>query len=209
MKINSVQHISKQALILPCALQEDAPILLNAITQITNISPFRIMQTPYGTMAVQMTNCGFVGWISDKNGYRYSQIDPLTGKFWPKIPKFMENLAIKAAKFAGFTNFQPNVCLINQYQAGDKLGLHIDKDEGDFSQPIVSFSLGTSAVFRLGGLKRKDLTQDFVLTNGDIMVWGGVDRLRYHAITKVYADDLLTFTNKRFALTFRYTTLWV
>jgi len=208
MQINHIQHIGEQALIFTKAVQEDAPSLLNAITQITNISPFRAMQTPYGIMKVKMTNCGAVGWISDSKGYRYSKIDPLTGNLWPKMPKFMAQLATKAAKLAGFSNFAPNVCLINQYQAGDKLALHTDKDEGDFSSPIVSFSLGASAIFRLGGLKRKDLSQDFVLNHGDIMVWGGVDRLRYHAISKIYATDLLSFSNKRFALTFRYTTLW-
>lgn len=106
-------------------------------------APLRHMQTPGGlTMSVAMSNCGALGWVSDRQGYRYDAVDPLTRQPWPAIPAELMALAQQAASLAGFEAFNPDACLINQYAAGAKLSLHQDKDEKDMSQPIVSVSLG-------------------------------------------------------------------
>lgn len=174
------------------------------IKEVTSQSPFRHMVTPGGfTMSVAMTNCGKYGWVSEQNGYRYDVNDPLTGKHWPEIPDPFLNLAIYSAAEAGFDNFIPDVCLINRYQTGTKLTLHRDKDELDFNQPIVSVSLGVPAIFLFGGLKRSDRAKRINLYHGDVVVWGGPDRLRYHGILPL-KDASHNFMEKyRINLTFR------
>jgi alkylated DNA repair protein (DNA oxidative demethylase) len=150
-----------------------------------------------------MTNCGHLGWISDKSGYSYSAVDPESGKTWPAMPAPFLRLATNAASEAGFSGFVPNACLINRYEAGTKLSLHQDKDEKDFSQPIVSVSLGIPAVFLFGGLKRTDKTQRFVVQHGDVIVWGGPSRLRYHGILPVKEGKHPLLGSYRVNLTFR------
>jgi alkylated DNA repair protein (DNA oxidative demethylase) len=141
------------------------------------------MVTPGGyRMSVAMTNCGSLGWVSDRTGYRYSTIDPESGLPWPQMPDAFFRLATSAAAQAGFTQYVPDACLINRYAPGAKLSLHQDKDEKDFGQPIVSVSLGIPAVFLFGGLKRSDKPARVSLTHGDVVVWGGPDRLRYHGV---------------------------
>lgn len=146
-------------------------------------APFRHMQTPGGfRMSVAMTNCGNRGWVSDPTGYRYSGLDPSSGLRWPAMPAAFASLARRAAAAAGYGEFAPNACLVNRYEPGARLTLHQDKDERDFSQPIVSVSLGVPAVFLFGGLKRKERPLRLTLVHGDIVVFGGPSRLRYHGV---------------------------
>ncbi len=157
--------------------------LQSAVSAIAAAAPFRTMQTPGGfTMSVAMTNCGRLGWVSSPSGYRYAEQDPASGAPWPELPPVMLELARTAAAAAGFEHFTPDACLVNRYEPGARLTLHQDKNERDFRQPIVSVSLGVPAVFLFGGLKRKDRPLRLELVHGDVVVWGGPSRLRYHGV---------------------------
>jgi alkylated DNA repair protein (DNA oxidative demethylase) len=167
-------------------------------------APFRHMVTPGGfTMSVAMTNCGELGWVTDKNGYRYDALDPLTGRLWPDMPASFMALAHEAAMQAGYSDFKPDACLINRYQVGARMSLHQDKNERDFNQPIVSVSLGVPAVFQLGGFKRSDKAMKLPLSHGDVVVWGGESRLRYHGVLPLKAGNHPAFGEYRLNLTFR------
>lgn len=181
-----------------------ADALLVAVAGVEKQARFRTMVTPGGLrMSVAMSNCGALGWVSDERGYRYSTQDPLTGKPWPEMPEVFLALAHGAAAAAGFAPFKPDACLINRYVPGTKLSLHQDKDEQDFSAPIVSVSLGLPAVFVLGGLKRKDPVQRVPIGHGDVVVWGGPSRLRHHAVLPI-KDGVHPATGAcRINLTFR------
>jgi alkylated DNA repair protein (DNA oxidative demethylase) len=160
--------------------------LAAGVTAVAAAAPFRHMQTPGGyTMSVSMTNCGPFGWVSDPTGYRYSPTDPETGAAWPAMPAAFAELATRAAAAAGFAAFEPDACLVNRYEPGARLTLHQDKDERDFGAPIVSVSLGAPAVFLFGGSKRGDRSQRVPLEHGDVVVWGGLARLRYHGVAKL------------------------
>ncbi|MDN7127534.1 DNA oxidative demethylase AlkB [Pseudidiomarina terrestris] len=160
--------------------------LLKAIDTITSQAFWRRLQTPGGrAMSVQTTNSGSWGWHSDKQGYRYVGTDPLTEKPWPELPAEVIGLAKNAAAHVGFSEFIADACLINRYQPGTQMGLHQDRDEYSFEHPIVSVSLGLPARFLWGGLQRSDRPSRIELRHGDVVVWGGVDRLRYHGIAKV------------------------
>jgi alkylated DNA repair protein (DNA oxidative demethylase) len=167
-------------------------------------APLRQMVTPGGKrMSVAMTNCGPLGWISDRAGYRYAPVDPLTGRPWPAMPATFLALAHAAAERAGFDGFVPDACLVNRYEPGTRLSLHQDRDENDYGQPIVSVSLGVGAVFLFGGLKRSDPTLRMRLEHGDVVVWGGPARLRYHGVLPL-EDGVHPLTGaQRFNLTFR------
>src|ERR1700736_3018774 len=131
--------------------------ILNAIQAITAMSPFRHMVTPGGfVMSVAMTNCGAAGWVTDRSGYRYDALDPESGKPWPPMPTSFLDLAVAAAKEAGYPDFVPDACLITRYEPGARLSLHQDKNERNFANPIVSVSLGLPATFQFGGQKRND-----------------------------------------------------
>jgi len=157
--------------------------LRNDVAAVSAAAPFRHMQTPGGfTMSVAMTNCGALGWVSDATGYRYSELDPNSGLQWPAMPAAFARLARRAAEAAGFRGFAPDACLVNRYEPGARLTMHQDKDERDYREPIVSVSLGVPAVFMFGGLKRKDRPLRLALTHGDVVVWGGPSRLRYHGV---------------------------
>ncbi len=178
--------------------------LLAAIERIASVSPFRRMVTPGGfAMSVAMANCGSLGWISDRSGYRYSPLDPLSAAPWPAMPPVFEQLAADAAAKAGFAGFLPDACLINRYEPRTKLSLHQDKDERDFAQPIVSVSLGLPATFLFGGLKRNDPVRRVPLLHGDVVVWGGPDRLRYHGILAIKHGHHAMLGSRRINLTFR------
>lgn len=154
-----------------------------AIAQVSSVAPFRHLITPGGyRMSVAMTNCGPLGWVSDERGYRYDALDPEQGRPWAPMPRVIAELGAEAAARAGFERFSPNACLVNRYEPGARLSLHQDKDEQDFSAPIVSISLGVPATFLFGGLRRKDPTMRVRLTHGDVVVWGGPARLRYHGV---------------------------
>jgi len=164
------------------ALASEA-VLLQALDAITAQAPFRHLVTPGGLrMSVAMTNAGPLGWVSDRRGYRYDPIDPDSGRPWPPMPAVFLQLADAAAAHAGFTGFVPDACLLNRYEAGARLSLHQDRDERDLGQPIVSVSLGIPAVFLFGGLQRADRPQRVPLAHGDVVVWGGPARLRYHGV---------------------------
>jgi alkylated DNA repair protein (DNA oxidative demethylase) len=152
--------------------------------------------------SVAMTNCGPLGWVSDKDGgYRYEPAHPVTGKPWPPIP---DSLIAAWSELTGFI-YPPQACLVNHYAGRARLGLHRDEDETDFSAPILSVSLGDTAIFRIGGLKRRDATQSIELRSGDVLLMGGESRLRYHGIDRVLAgtSDLLE-EGGRLNLTMRY-----
>lgn len=178
--------------------------LIKALTKIIKQAPLRNMVTRGGfKMSVAMSNCGNYGWISDRKGYRYSNLDPLNAKPWPTMPSGFLALAADAATAAGFNDFIPDACLINRYEIGAKMALHQDQDEQDFSQPIVSVSLGIPTTFLFGGLARTDKTQRVLLEHGDVLVWGGVDRLRFHGVLPVKNSQHPLFNNQRINLTFR------
>lgn len=177
------ERIASAAVVLRAFAQADEAALLTALDTVVSQAPFRHMVTPGGfEMSVAMTNCGALGWVSDRSGYRYDPMDPLSAKPWPEMPHAFLNLAASAAAAAGFEGFVPDACLINRYEPGARLTLHQDKNERDFSQPIVSVSLGLPAVFQFGGLRRADRAMRIPLAHGDVVVWGGPDRLRYHGV---------------------------
>lgn len=191
------------AVLRGAALADDRALLM-AIENIASEVPFQHRATPGGySMSVAMTNCGDLGWITDRKGYRYQSTSPETRQYWPEMPDIFRTLAIHAAREVGFNDFMPDACLINRYQIGAKMSLHQDKDEADFGQPIVSISLGLPAVFQFGGLERSDQTQRVNLTHGDVVVWGGPARLRYHGILPLKAGDHPLTGQYRFNLTFR------
>jgi DNA oxidative demethylase len=178
------QSITKDAYLLRgFALEASEHLLLADLQAVIVTAPLRNMMTKMGyAMSAAMTNCGAHGWTSDMSGYRYTTHNPETGKFWPAMPASFLQLATSAAAECGFADFVPDACLINQYKMGASMGLHQDKDELDFTQPIVSVSLGVPATFLFGGLKRSDKTIKIPLQHGDVVVWGGEARLNYHAI---------------------------
>jgi DNA oxidative demethylase len=182
----------------------DSDAVLEQIQILANISPFRQMVTPGGfKMSVALTNCGKLGWVTDHSGYRYDPIDPATQRPWPSMPAMFQQLAQGAAANAGFPGFEPDACLVNRYEPGARLTLHQDKDEKDYSAPIVSVSLGLPARFLLGGLKRSDRTRSVQLTHGDVLVWGGPARLRFHGVAPIKDDYHSAVGRYRVNLTFR------
>jgi DNA oxidative demethylase len=178
--------------------------LLEAVAEVTRQAPFRFMVTPGGfTMSVGMTNCGTAGWITDRTGYRYGPNDPTTGRPWPAMPAVFKELAAGAAQRAGFGPFDPDACLINRYEPGSRLSLHQDRDERDYSAPIVSVSLGLPAVFLFGGDRRADRAARVALAHGDIVVWGGPARLRFHGVMPLKDGEQPLVGRHRINLTFR------
>ncbi len=178
--------------------------LLDAIETIVAQSPFRRMVTPGGfEMSVAMTNCGRVGWVTDRSGYRYDARDPETGTAWPEMPDVFSRLARDSASEAGFDGFAPEACLINRYEPGTRLSLHQDKDERNYDHPVVSVSLGLPATFQFGGLKRSDRPMKVALQHGDVVVWGGPSRLVYHGVLALKDGEHPLTGRRRFNLTFR------
>ncbi|WP_191487542.1 DNA oxidative demethylase AlkB [Pseudomonas sp. FEN] len=160
--------------------------LLPALAKVLAQAPFRQMVTPGGfTMSAGLSSCGALGWTSDRDGYRYTRVDPQSGRPWPEMPEVFRQLAEDAARVAGFAHFAADACLINRYVPGAKMSLHQDRNERDFSAPVVSVSLGLPAIFLFGGHERGDKTQRIPLFHGDIVVWGGVDRLRFHGVLPI------------------------
>lgn len=177
------QDLEPGAVILRGYATSNASVLLENVSRIAQASPFRHMVVSGGrSMSVGMTNCGRVSWISDPTGYRYGSIDPDTGAPWPAMPDSFMNLAVGAAAEAGFAQYDPDACLINRYAAGARLGLHQDRDEKDSWAPIVSVSLGLSALFFWGGKRRSDSVRRIQLESGDVVVWGGPARFVFHGV---------------------------
>lgn len=200
----SREAIGRQAFVLRGFARSCVPELLQAIGAIERVARFRQMVTPGGlTMSVALTNCGRLGWTTDRRGYRYSAVDPQTGQPWPPMPELFLRLARDAAQAAGFEDFVPDACLINRYKPGTRLSLHQDKDERDFDAPVVSVSLGIPAVFQFGGLQRSDRPARVPLFHGDMVVWGGVDRLRFHGVLPLKEDRHPLLGDQRISFTLR------
>lgn len=178
--------------------------LLQAVEAVAVRAPFRHLITPGGKrMSVAMTNCGKLGWISDRHGYRYGPNDPETGRPWPTMPEIFSKLAMEAAQVAGFEGFAPDACLVNRYAPGTRLSLHQDQDEGNYAHPIVSVSLGIPAVFLWGGAQRADKARRMGLLHGDVVVWGGPARLRFHGVLPLPEAHHPLTGSHRINLTFR------
>jgi len=178
--------------------------LLAAIETIAAQAPFRRMVTPGGfEMSVAMTNCGQAGWVTDRTGYRYDPRDPESGAPWPAMPEVFSTLARETAADAGFADFAADACLINCYEPGTRLSLHQDKDERDYSQPVVSVSLGLPATFQFGGMKRSDRPLKVPVQHGDVVVWGGPSRLVFHGVLALKDGEHPLVGRRRLNLTFR------
>jgi alkylated DNA repair protein (DNA oxidative demethylase) len=178
--------------------------LMPAIEHIHAAAPFRHLVTPGGfRMSVAMTNCGSLGWVSDRRGYRYDACDPLSGRPWPPMPPVFIELAGAAAQAADFPGFTPDACLLNRYDPGARLTLHQDKNERDFGAPIVSVSLGLPAIFLFGGDSRKDKQRRVPLQHGDVVVWGGPARLHHHGVLALKDGHHDLLGSQRLNLTFR------
>jgi alkylated DNA repair protein (DNA oxidative demethylase) len=201
---STVQSIGPRACVLRGFALPYVDDLLVSLTAIEQVSPFRHMVTPGGfTMSVALTNCGALGWTTDSRGYRYTRVDPESDRPWPAMPDAFARLAHEAAKAAGFDGYSSDACLINRYLPGARLTLHQDKDERDYSAPIVSVSLGVTATFLFGGHKRTDRTAKVPLTHGDVVVWGAEDRLRYHGVMPLKDEPHPLLGSRRINLTFR------
>lgn len=199
-----VERLGPQAMVLRGFAIERVDALLAAVEAVAEVSPFRHLVTPNGhMMSVAMTNGGPLGWTSDRRGYRYTTVDPETGRPWPAMPSVFARLADDAARAAGFDGFAPDACLVNRYVPGARLSLHQDRDEHDLGEPIVSVSLGVRATFLFGGFERADRTVRVPLFHGDVVVWGGVDRLRFHGVLPLVDDAHPVLGRARINLTFR------
>ncbi len=202
----SREEIADGALLLRGFARSIESALIEAVRAIVAQSPFRRMTTPGGyQMSVAMTNCGERGWITDHTGYRYDAIDPRSDAPWPPMPPVFRDLARRAAERGGFPGFAPDACLVNRYEPGTRLSLHQDKDELDFSAPIVSVSLGLPAIFLFGGLARSDKPRRFRLVHGDVVGWGGPSRLAYHGVAPLADGEHALLGRHRINLTFRKT----
>jgi alkylated DNA repair protein (DNA oxidative demethylase) len=198
------EALAPGASILRGFARAELPALVAAVREIAEAAPFRCMTTRGGyRMSVAMTSCGAVGWVTDGTGYRYDPMDPGTGRPWPSMPDDCRQLATRAAAECGFAGFEPDSCLLNEYAPGSRLALHRDADERDFTQPIVSVSLGLPAAFLFGGLDRGDRTIRVRLESGDVVVFGGTARLVYHGVAPLAdgVDPLLG--RRRINFTFR------
>jgi alkylated DNA repair protein (DNA oxidative demethylase) len=198
------ESLATGAMLLRGRAEPDAVALLADLQAVLDQAPLRHMITPGRfRMSVAMSNCGALGWVSEPTGYRYDALDPDSGQHWPAMPASFLRLARLAAAEAGFGGFEPDACLVNRYEPGARLTLHQDRNERDFSQPIVSVSLGLPAVFLFGGPKRSDRPARVPLMHGDVVVWGGPARLRYHGVLALEQGQHALAGNCRFNLTFR------
>jgi len=204
MNLFPTEPLEDGAVLLRGFADSESPALIEAVTRITQAAPFRHLITPGGyTMSVAMTNCGRVGWVSDRTGYRYDPLDPDTKVPWPAMPSAFLDLAARAASHAGFADYDPDACLINRYVAGAKLSLHQDRDEKDAWAPIVSVSLGLPATFLWGGKRRADPVRRLRLESGDVVVWGGPARFVYHGVAPLKDGEHPLTGTARINLTFR------
>ncbi len=198
------RELSPGAVLLPQFALADEAGLLAGVRAVTEQAAFRHMQTPGGfRMSVAMSNCGALGWVTDRAGYRYEARDPETGDLWPPMPTSLRELARLAAAHAGYEGFDPDACLVNRYEPGARMTLHQDKNERDFDAPIVSVSLGLPATFLFGGLARSDRPVRVALTHGDVVVWGGPSRLRFHGVMPLAEGEHPRLGRIRVNLTFR------
>ena len=199
-----VEQLARGAFILRGFVRGREKQLLQEVDGIAAAAPFRNLITPGGyRMSVAMTNCGPLGWVSDRSGYRYAPVDPLTQRPWPPMPTLFQQLAESAAQGAGFAAFRPDAVLINRYEPGTRLSLHQDKDEKDTAAPIVSVSMGVPAKFIWGGLRRSDPTRRILLESGDVVVWGGESRFIFHGVAPLPENTHALTGQQRINITFR------
>jgi alkylated DNA repair protein (DNA oxidative demethylase) len=198
------EELGPSAVVLRGFACRDETAILDALRAIERAAPFRHMITPGGfRMSVAMTNSGAFGWVTDRTGYRYASADPESGQPWPRMPDVFVALAQEVAARAGFERFTPDSCLINRYLPGARLSLHQDRDERDFTQPIVSVSLGIPAVFQFGGIRRNEKPRRVPLAHGDVVVWGGPARLNHHGVLPLKENVHPLLGACRINLTFR------
>lgn len=199
-----MQKIGQNSFLLKNFLLNKEEEVLSAIRNILRQSYWNDIYTKRGyKMSIQITNSGDYGWFSNEKGYHYCTVHPVTKNPWPPIPDILKELAVSAAKESGFLNFNPNCCLLNRYAIGTKLSLHQDVDEKDFTHPIVSFSIGIPATFLWGGFERNDKTTKIPLEHGDVVVFGGEDRLRFHGVEPIQQNVHEKVGEVRINLTFR------
>lgn len=158
--------------------------LLHDIREVVRQAPLYRPQMPRSgkPFSTRMTNCGSLGWVADKGGYRYQDHHPVTGEPWPPIP---ESLLILWHNLTGESR-SPEACLVNYYNADARMGLHQDRDKADLAAPVFSVSLGDACLFRIGGTQRSQPIRSFRLESGDIVILGGESRLIYHGVGRIY-----------------------
>ena len=179
-------------------------ILVLALKRVLEAAPTMPNRTKGGQTSAAMTNCGPLGWWSDTKGYRYTAASPETGHAWPAMPEEFKDLVAEVRADTAWPDFAPDACLINFYGPGAKMGQHQDKDERDFTQPIVTVSLGDSADFLIGGFKRSESPSAITLKSDDVLVMGGESRMRFHGVRKVHAGTSpIAGLGGRYSLTFR------
>ena len=159
--------------------------LVDTIRELVVEAPLYVPVMPGSgrAMSVRMTNCGPLGWVTDKQrGYRYQPTHPVTGQPWPAIPEVLLDLWRELSDYPD----DPEACLVNFYADDAKMGLHQDRDETEFSAPVLSISLGNTCLFRIGGLSRTDRTKSLKLESGDVFILGGEGRLTFHGVDRIY-----------------------
>lgn len=177
-------------ILLTLTVSEQQQLLGDVVAVLAEAPLFRPTMPRWGTpFSVEMSNCGPLGWVSDKSGYRYQPVHPVTGASWPAMPPLLLQLWDHLARYPA----PPEACLVNYYAKGAKMGLHQDRDEADFTAPVLSVSLGDTARFRLGGQRRNDPAETFELASGDVMMLAGPTRLAFHGIDRTFpgSSDLL------------------
>lgn len=186
---NAALNRAQQGLrILPGKLgRREQILLLDAITTVmADAPPFTpVMPRSGRPFSVRMTNCGLLGWVSDRSGYRYQECHPETGKPWPTMPVMLTVLWHEVTGYEA----PPEACLVNIYRSGARMGLHRDENEEDMAAPVVSISLGDAAIFRIGGHTRRGKTRSLRLSSGDVLVMGGQSRLCFHGIDRILPDS--------------------
>lgn len=199
-----LRAMSPDAVILEGFARQAVDLILEKVLAVARKAPFRHMLVPGGhRMSAATTNCGPLGWTSDRSGYRYCPRDPLSDEPWPGMPPFLRKLSLKAAAASGYSGFEPDACLITRYAPGARLALHQDKNERDYSAPIVSLSLGLPATFLFGGTRRSERPKRFRLESGDAGVWGRSARLVYHGVAPLPEGADEATGRLRYCLTFR------
>lgn len=199
----SAKPLQPGAMLLGGFALADSDALLADLHRIADGTPFRKMVTPGGwPMSDAMTNCGELGWVTDRTGYRYDPLDPDSGGAWPAMPVSFRRIAERAAEVAGYSGFDPDSCLMNRNEPGSRLSLDQFRNERDFAAPIVSVSLGLPATFLWGGAHRGDRPMRVRLFHGDVVVWGGPARLTFHGVDTLRNGDGQA-GKARYNLTFR------
>ena len=191
---------------IPGHLSRDEQVaLVDAVREVVAAAPLYRPEMPRTgkPLSVRMTNCGELGWVTDRSGYRYQPVHPVTGTPWPAIPPKLLDIWQELAAF----DHPPQACLVNFYEDTAKMGLHQDKDETDLSAPVVSVSLGDDCLFRVGETTRGGRTTSIRLHSGDVVVLGGEGRLAYHGVDRIYpATSTLLKKGGRINLTLRRVT---